>query len=139
MTIRILLADAHASMRENLRALVERQPEMEVVAEAEDGQTMLQLSGNFRPDVVVMDTNMADLKGIDAARQMIIGSPKIRILALSMHASRQYADEMIKAGACGYLLKDHAFEELIPAIQSVAANRIYLCQGIEDTAAFDSG
>ena len=138
MTIRILLADAHASMRESLRALVERQPEMEVVAEAENGQTMLQLSGNSRPDVVVMDTNMADLNVLDAARQMITGSPKIRILALSMHNSRHYADEMFKAGALGYLLKDRAFEELIRAIQTVADNRIYLCLGIEDSAESES-
>jgi DNA-binding NarL/FixJ family response regulator len=98
VTIRILLADSHASMRESLRALIERQPDMQVVAEAENGHALLQLSGSFTPDVVIMDTQMPDLKGVDAARQMVSGAPEIRILVLSMHASRQFADEMIKAG-----------------------------------------
>jgi DNA-binding NarL/FixJ family response regulator len=132
VTIRILLADSHASMRESLRALIDRQPDMQVVAEAENGRTLLQLSGSFRPDVVVMDTQMPGLKGVDAVRHMINDSPGIKLLALSMHA-------MIKAGACGYLLKDHAFEELVRAIQAVAENRIYLCPGLDDSAEPDSG
>jgi DNA-binding NarL/FixJ family response regulator len=86
-----------------------------------------------------MDTQMPGLKGVDAVRHMINDSPGIKLLALSMHASRQFADEMIKAGACGYLLKNYAFEELVPAIQTVVQGRIYLCPGIEDSAAPDSG
>jgi DNA-binding NarL/FixJ family response regulator len=70
---------------------------------------------------------------------MINDSPGIKLLALSMHANRRFADEMIKAGACGYLLKDHAFEELVRAIQAVAENRIYLCPGLDDSAEPDSG
>ena len=139
MTIRILLADTHASMRESLRALIERQPDMQVVAEAENGRTLLQLSGSFTPDVVIMDTQMPGLKGVDAVRHMINDSPGIKLLALSMHANRRFADEMIKAGACGYLLKDHAFEELVRAIQAVVQGRIYLCPGIEDSAASEPG
>lgn len=126
-------------MRESLRALIERQPDMEVVAEAENGRALLQLCGSFRPDVVIMDAQMPDLKGVEAVRQMICDLPGARLLALSMHANRQFAGEVIKAGACGYLLKDHAFEELVHAIQAVADNRIYLCQGLEDSAAHDSG
>jgi len=82
VTIRILLADAHASMRATLRALIDRQPGMEVVGEAENGRVLLQLSGSFKPDVVVMDINMPDLNSIDAARQMISGSPGVKIRPL---------------------------------------------------------
>jgi len=88
---------------------------------------------------VVMDINMADLNSIDAARQMISGAPGIKILALSMHSNRQFVDKMLNAGACGYLLKDHAFEELVQAIQTVADDRIYLCPGIENPAAPEPG
>jgi DNA-binding NarL/FixJ family response regulator len=139
VTIRILLADTHASMRESFCALIDRQPGMEVVSEAENGRTMLQLSGSFRPDVVVMDIHMSDQKNIDWVRRMISEAPRVKLLVLSMLANRQFADEMIKAGACGYLLKDHAFEELIRAIQTVVENRIYLCPGLEDWAAPESG
>jgi DNA-binding NarL/FixJ family response regulator len=109
-------------MRESLCALIDRQPDMQVVAEAENGHALLR-----------------GLKGVDAVRHMINDSPGIKLLALSMHANRRFADEMIKAGACGYLLKDHAFEELVRAIQAVAENRIYLCPGLEDSAEPDSG
>ena len=139
MTIRILLADSHHRMRESIRALIDCQAGMEVVGEAENGRTLLQLAGSFKPDVVVMDISMSDLNCIDAARQMISGAPGIKILALSMHSNRQFVDEMLKAGACGYLLKDHAFEELVRAVQTVADDRIYLCPGIENSAAPESG
>jgi len=139
VTIRILLADAHASMRATLRALIDRQPGMEVVGEAENGRVLLQLSGSFKPDVVVMDINMPDLNSIDAARQMISGSPGVKLLALSMYSNPEFVDGMLKAGACGYLLKDQAFEELVRAIQTVTDDRIYIFPGIEDSAAPESG
>jgi DNA-binding NarL/FixJ family response regulator len=139
VTIRILLADYHASMRESLRALIDRQPGMEVVGEAETGPSMLQLTGSFKPDVVVMDINIPDLNGIDAARQMISGSPEVKLLVLSMYSNPEFVDGMLKAGACGYLLKEDAFEELVLAIQTVVQGRIYLCPGIENPAAPESG
>jgi DNA-binding NarL/FixJ family response regulator len=139
VTIRILLADYHASMRASLRGLIDRQPDMEVVGEAENGQTMLQLNGNLKPDVVVMDINIPDLNGIDAARQMISGSPEVKLLVLSMYSNPEFVDGMLKAGAYGYLLKEDAFEELVRAIQTVADDRIYLCPGIEDPAGPESG
>ena len=139
MTIRILLADDHAGMRESLRALIDRQPGMEVVGEAENGRAMLQLIPSFKPDVVIMDINMPDLNSIDAARQMIAGAPEVKLLALSMYSNPEFVDGMLKAGASGYLLKDQAFEELIRAIQTVVDDRIYICPGIEDPAAPESG
>ena len=139
MTIRILLADNNTSMRESLRGLIGRQPGMEVVGEADNGQAMLELSGSFKPDVVVMDINMTDLKGVEAARQIVSGEPEVKLLVLSMYPNTEFVDSMLKAGASGYLLKDHAFEELVPAIQTVVEGRIYLCPGIDDPGAPESG
>lgn len=139
MTIRILLADNHAGMRASMRTMIDRQTDMAVVAEAHDGQGAMRLAGEFKPDVVVMDINMADLKGADAARQIAADKTGVRFLALSMHANLQFVDEMIKAGAGGYLLKDQAFEELVRAIRTVADGRIYLCPGIEKKDATESG
>ena len=138
MTIRILLADNHASMRESMRALIDRHPGMRVVAEAENGRTMLQLTGSFKPDIVIMDINMPDLKSIDGARRMISEAPGVKLLVLSMYSNPEFVDGMLKAGASGYLLKDRAFEELVRAIQTVADDHIYLCPGIQDPAAPES-
>jgi len=139
MTIRILPADNHQRMRASIRALIDQQAGMEVVGEAENGRTMLQLTGSFKPDVVVKDINMSDLNSIDAARQMISGAPEVKLLVLSMYSNPEFVDGMLKAGATGYLLKDQAFEELLRAIQTVADDRIYLCLGIEDPATPVSG
>ena len=134
MTIRILLAEDHQHMRESLRALIDQQPGMEVVAEAHDGQSALRLAASFNPNVVIMNINMPDLNGIDAARQMISSAPAVKLLVLSMYSNPEFVDCMLKAGATGYLLKDQAFEELVRAIQTVADNRTYLCPGIEGPA-----
>ncbi len=139
MTIRILLADSHQHMRESMRALIDRQPGMEVVGEAENERTMLQLTGSLKPDVVAMDINMPDLNSINSARQIISNAPGVKFLILSMYSNPEFVDSMLKAGATGYLLKDDSFEELARAIQTVADNRIYVCPGIEDRSAPESG
>ena len=139
MTIRILLADDHANMRHSLRALIDSQPGMMVVGEADNGRTMLQLTGLSKPDVVVMDIKIPDLNSTDAVRQIISDTPGVKLLVLSMYSNPEFAEGMLKAGALGYLLKDHAFEELVRAIQTVADDCIYLCPGIEDQAAPESG
>jgi two-component system response regulator NreC len=139
MNIRILLAEAHTLMRESLRSLIDRQPGMEVVAEAENGRTALQLTCRLKPDVVVMDINMPDLKGIAAARRMISDSPGVKIVALSLYSDRQFVEKMFEAGASGYLLKDRAFEELVPAIRTVAGNRTYLSPGSDNTPRYSAG
>ena len=139
MTIRILLADDHADIRAGLRALIDRQAGMEVVGEAGNGRAMLQLIESFKPNVVVMDINIPGINSVDAARQMISGAPEVKILVLSMYSNPEFLDGMLKAGASGYLLKDQAFEELVRAIQTVAEDRIYICLGMDDSAAPQSG
>jgi DNA-binding NarL/FixJ family response regulator len=126
MGIKILLADDHKIMRDGLRSLIEKQPGMEVVAEAENGRTAVKLTRRFRPDVIVMDINMPDLNGIDATRQIVAEFPGTKIIAFSMYTDHQFVANALKAGVSGYLEKDSAFEELDRAIRTVVANQTYL-------------
>ena len=126
MSVKILLADDHQIMRDGLRSLIEKQPGMEVVAEAENGRAAVKLTRKLRPDVIVMDINMPDLNGIDATRQIVAEFPGTKIIAFSMHTDHQFVAGALKAGVSGYLEKDSAFEELDRAIRTVVANQTYL-------------
>jgi DNA-binding NarL/FixJ family response regulator len=126
MSTRVLLADDHRIIREGLRSLLQKQPDMEVVDEAEDGITAVRLTEKLHPDIVIMDIGMPDLNGIEAARQIIARVKNVKVIALSMHSDKRFVLEMLKAGASGYLLKDCAFEELIGAIRTVRSGQIYL-------------
>ena len=130
MGVKILLADDHKIMRDGLRSLIEKRPGLQVVAEAENGQTAIKLNRKFRPDVIVMDINMPDLNGIDASRQIVQEFPSTKIIAFSMHTDHQFVAGALKAGVSGYLQKDSAFEELAQAIRTVVANRTYLSSRI---------
>ena len=110
---------------------------MEVVAEANDGRSAVQLAQELQPDVVVMDVGMPGLNGIEATRQITNREPDAKVVALSMHSDRRFMGEMLKAGAKGYLLKDGAFEELATAIRSVVANKVYLSPRIADVVVDD--
>ena len=132
MATRILIVDDHKIIRDGLRMLVKKQPDMEVVGEADNGREAVRLALELIPDVVIMDVTMADLNGIDATRQIHKEQPDIKMIALSMHSDRRFVTGMLEAGATGYLLKDCAFEELAQAIQSVMINRIYLSPEITD-------
>ena len=133
MGIKILLADDHKLLREGLRALIEEQQNMTVIAEAENGRSAVQLAARLSPDIIVMDISMPGLNGIDATRRITAELPGVKVIALSMHADRNFVVEMFKAGAMGYLLKDCAFEELIRAINTVVANKAYLSANLSDT------
>ena len=124
--LRLLLADDHRMMREGLRSLLEKNPGIEIVGEAESGQMAVSLAQKLKPDIVIMDIGMPDLNGIEATRQMLKKDPGIKIIGLSMHADRRFILGMLRAGASGYLLKDCAFEELAAAVQTVAKKGTYL-------------
>ena len=130
MSIRILLADDHQIVRDGLRILVEQQPDMEVVAEAEEGRTAVQLVQEQSPDVVIIDVGMPDLNGIEATLQIKTKAPEVKVIALSMHSDRRYVIGMLRAGASGYLLKDCAFEELVRAVHAVMVGQTYLSPAI---------
>jgi DNA-binding NarL/FixJ family response regulator len=130
VSITILVVDDHKILRQGLRTLLAREPDMEVLAEAEDGRDAVRLVRELSPQVVIMDVGMPDLNGIEATRQILQESPETKVVALSMHSDRRFVTNMIKAGASGYLLKDSAFEELATAIRVVMARKTYLSHEI---------
>jgi DNA-binding NarL/FixJ family response regulator len=132
MSIKILLADDHRLFREGLRLLLEEEPGMTVVGEAENGKEAVQLAVNLTPDIIIMDISMPGLNGIDATRQILSICTSAKVIALSMHTERRTVLEMINAGAAGYLLKDCAFEEVIQAVRSVASNSTYFSSKIAE-------
>jgi DNA-binding NarL/FixJ family response regulator len=130
MNVRIILADDHKIVRNGLRALLENQPGIEVIAEADNGRETVRLVRDLVPDLVIMDIGMPDLNGIDATRQITAELPRVKVIALSMHSDRRFVVQMFRAGASGYLLKDCAFEELTRAVQAVLKNQTYLSPAV---------
>lgn len=125
-TITILLADDHQLPRQGLRQILDATPGLQVVAEATDGLRAVRLAREHSPDVVLMDVVMPELSGLEATRQISAVLPQVKVLAVSMHADRRFVEGMLEAGAAGYLLKDHAAEELVAAVRAVAAGGTYL-------------
>jgi len=130
--IRIILADDHQIVRQGLRILLEAEPDMEIIAEADNGRKVLKLAQELLPDVIIMDLSMPELNGIEATRQILSGAPEVKVVALSMHSDSLFVLNMIKSGASGYLLKDCALEELVKAIRAVVDHKTYLSPGVSD-------
>ena len=113
MSTRVLLADDHEIMREGLCALLRKCPDVEVVGQAADGRTAVEMVKELEPDVAIIDISMPNLNGIEATRKMLVIHPSLKVMALSTHSSRAMVIKMLKAGAFGYMLKESAFTELI--------------------------
>ena len=137
MSYRIVIADDHQIVRQGLRTLLEKEPDMQVVGEAEDGRQTLSMVREFIPHVVVMDVKMPNMNGIEATRQIHSELPQVKVIALSMYSDSGYVTNMLRAGASGYLLKDGAFEELAQAIRLVTSNRSYLSPGVANVVVKD--
>lgn len=135
--LRILLADDHIVMRTGLRALLERQPNLVVVGESENGRETVTFAGSLKPDVVVMDVGMPILNGIDATQTIVAECPTIAVIILSMHADESYVMRALKAGARGYLLKDSAAADLIGAIQAVSQGKSFFSPKVSRILAED--
>jgi len=130
MSIRILLADDHTVLRDGLRAMLERQPDMAVIGEAADGRECVRLAAEQSPDVVVMDIGMPNMNGIEATRRILADSPRVAVVILSMHQDESYILRSLKAGAKGYLLKDALRADVLEAIRAVAQGRSFLTRKI---------
>lgn len=119
--IRVLLADDHKILRQGLARLLESEPDIEVVGEAEDGQTAVEMAIETQPDVVVMDVSMPHCNGIDATRGMTAEVPHARVIALSMYEGEGWASKLRAAGAAAYLPKDAAIDHLVSTIRDCFA------------------
>jgi DNA-binding NarL/FixJ family response regulator len=128
--IRIILVDDHTMVREALRLVLEQDSSMQVVAEAGDGETAVRLVNEFAPDVVVMDVAMLGLSGIETTRRLLARHPKLKVLALSTYLDRRIIQQMLDAGANGYIIKSAAGAELKEGIRCVAEGRRYLCSEV---------
>jgi DNA-binding NarL/FixJ family response regulator len=122
---RVLIADDHALIRSGLRALLEREKEFEVVAEASDGYHALELAQESKPDIAMLDVGMPRLSGIDAAQQITEKMPAVRVIVVSMHSDEGYVLRALKAGAKGYVLKASAEEDVLNAVRAVAAGNAF--------------
>src|SRR4051812_19069393 len=116
--LRILLAEDHVILRQGIRALIEQDPRMRVIGEAGDGRSAVEMSAELAPDVVLMDLNMPGLNGLDATQQIRRSQPGVKVIGVSVHNDPRYVTEMLNAGACAYVHKEQAFEQLSTAIQS---------------------
>jgi DNA-binding NarL/FixJ family response regulator len=134
--IRIVIAEDHTIIREAISNFLDEQRDIEVVGQAKDGEGAMELAAKLQPDVIIMDISMPPvLSGLEATRWICSTWPNVKVIALSMHSHRQYVDQMLKAGARGYMLKDGDFDELLTAIREVADGKIYVSVGIGGSTA----
>jgi DNA-binding NarL/FixJ family response regulator len=128
--IRVLLADDHNLVRAGIRSLLQELGDIEVVGEAGDGRTALQLTASAKPDVVLMDVSMPGLSGTESLVRLVKEYPNVRVIMLSMHATEEYVLRSLRVGAAGYLLKDADTAELGLAVRAVARGETYLSPAI---------
>ena len=125
-TLRILVADDHAVVRQGLKLLINSQPDMTVVGEAADGAAVLEQAAAVEPDIVVMDLSMPDMNGLVATRALKEARPSVEVVALTRHDDETFLQEVLRAGASGYVLKQSNPVEFLQAIRAVAAGGVYL-------------
>jgi DNA-binding NarL/FixJ family response regulator len=137
MTVRILLADDHALVRGGIRRILQAEPDLTVVAEAANGAEAVELVRSTPPDLAILDISMPRLTGLQAAREIARRAPSVRTLMLSMHDNEQYFFAALQAGACGYVLKSAADEDLVAACRAAMRNESFLYAGVAGTLVRD--
>ncbi|MBI4887988.1 MAG: response regulator transcription factor [Acidobacteria bacterium] len=128
--VRILLADDHTVVRQGLRKVLEESPDWDVVAEAGDGREAVRQAEELKPDVAIVDIGMPLLNGIEATRQIVKRSPSTRVLVLTMHSDEAYVNQILRAGATGYLLKDSADVDLLQAVTAVSKGQSFFSPAV---------
>ena len=124
--MKVLIVDDHAIIRDGLRAILEAQPDIEVVGEAMEGREALEKADKLRPDVVIMDLTMPGMGGLEATRQLKLLHPDVRVMALTMHESDDYFFQVLQAGADGYFVKGGSSAELLSALRTVSQGEVFL-------------
>ncbi len=137
MSIKVFLADDHAIVRDGLRALLEAEPDIEVVGDADNGRDAVLRATEIEPDILIVDIAMPELNGIEAARQVMQSCPSTRTIVLSMHSTSEHIFRALHIGASGYLLKESAGAEVINAVHAVQYGRRYFSQKISDNVIYD--
>ncbi len=132
MSIRVYLVDDHTILRDGLRLLLDTEPDIEVVGEADNGRDAIRGIHEMQPDVAIIDIAMPEMNGIDTAEQIGQECPHTHMLMLSMYSSTEHIFRSLQVGARGYLLKDSAGIEVVAAVRAVCAGRIYLSRQISD-------
>lgn len=137
--IKILIADDHAIVREGLKQIISGTPDMAVVAEASNGEDVLEKVSANKYDVILLDISMPGRSGLDILRQLKVEKPKLPIMMLSVHPEEQYAVRALRAGASGYLTKESAPDELIAAIRKISQGRKYVSSSLAEKLAVELG
>jgi DNA-binding NarL/FixJ family response regulator len=132
--LRVVLAEDHRIMREGLRMVLDREPDIEVVGESGDGISAIRVAQTLRPDVVVMDISMPNVNGLQATETVKTALPDTKILILTRHTDASYVQRLLQSGASGYVLKRSASEELVRAIRRVVTGQIYLDPAVTEQA-----
>lgn len=135
--MKIIIADDYGIVRQGLKSLIEKEDDLEVIGEAENGTKAVQMAEQLKPDMVIMDITMPDMNGIDATKRIISENPKVKIIALSMHSNKRFVTEMLQAGAVGYVLKSYLFDELVRAIKAAEKGQRYLSPRITNVLVED--
>ena len=133
--IKVLLVEDHTILRKGIKALLEKETRIEVIGEAEDGIEAMKAIRKSQPDIVLLDISLPYLNGLEITRKILKHYPKIKVLILTMHSSEEYVNELLTAGAKGYIIKQAAPDELISAIRSVSEGFIYLSPEISKKVA----
>ena len=127
MSVKILIVDDHGILREGLELLLDQQKDMRVVGQAGDGLEAIKLAKELKPDLILMDVVMPELNGVEATRQIVEANSGIKVLVLTAYLRHSFIADMLRAGACGYILKEHLKDELVKAIRTVMSGQMYFC------------
>lgn len=126
--IKIIIADDHPAVRNAWSIFLSAQENIQILAECKNGRDAIKKAAELSPDIVLMDINMPDISGIDATKEIVTQSPKIKVIGVSFHTAPVYVERMIKAGARGYVFKHAVAEQLIQAIKQVYSGQIYIAK-----------